>query len=401
MALAQESTSTVSQPTAWRDRYRFCRPLPLLVPAAVFLLIPVLMALNSRGLQHISELFCWTGPVVLFVVIPVLDWLIGENSDSPPAEAIESMESSGFYRWTLWAFVPLKFASVIAGAFLFVSTDLTFFGFEGTLSGPAKLGIAITTGIIGGLGINVGHELAHRQDRFDRWLARAAFAPTWYGHFPVAHNAGHHVRVATPEDHSSARLGESLWRFLPRSACGSLRLAWDLEARRMTRLGRRRWHISNEVVLSWAISLAFWAATLSVLSLRLLPFIVIQAVVGIALLESVNYLEHYGLLRQRTPSGRYEKCRAEHSWNSDYLVTNLLLLNLQRHSDHHANPARRYQSLRSSVEAPQLPFGYAVMMLIAWFPPLWRRVMDHRVIRHYGGDARRANLQPRRRLATL
>lgn len=387
------------QETTWKDRYRYFRPLPLLVPAIVFLLIPILIALNHAGLQHISELFCWTGPVLLYLIFPALDWLIGSDADSPPDDTIARLEASPFYRWTTWAFIPLQFASVIAGAFLFVSNDLTFFGFQGSLSIPAKIGIAISTGIVGGLGINVGHELAHRRDPLERWLAKAAFAPTCYGHFPIAHNRGHHVRVATPEDASSARLGEPLWKFLPRTVWGSLHLAWSLEAKRMRRLGRRTWHVSNEVIVGWLVSVAFWTAPLLVFGPRLLPFIVIQAFCGIALLESVNYIEHYGLLRQRTSNGRYERCAPEHSWNSDFLVTNFLLLNLQRHSDHHTNPDLRYQSLRSSAGAPQLPSGYALMMLIAWFPPIWRNVMDRRVLQHYGGDVRLANRQPRRRFA--
>jgi alkane 1-monooxygenase len=130
---------------------------------------------------------------------------------------------------------------------------------------------------------------------------------------------------------------------------------------------------------------------------RVVPFIVIQAVFGFSLLEVVNYIEHYGLLRRTLPSGRYERCRPEHSWNSNNVVSNLLLYHLERHSDHHANPTRRYQALRHFDEAPELPSGYALMMVLAWVPPLWRRVMDHRVLAHYDGDVTRANVDPRRR----
>ena len=127
------------------------------------------------------------------------------------------------------------------------------------------------------------------------------------------------------------------------------------------------------------------------------PYLIIQAVIGFAMLETVNYVEHYGLLRQRLPNGRYEKCAPRHSWNSDRLVTNVFLFHLQRHSDHHANPSRRYQTLRSFDEAPQLPAGYATMIVCAMIPPLWRRVMDHGVLAHYDGDITRANIAPRLR----
>jgi alkane 1-monooxygenase len=128
---------------------------------------------------------------------------------------------------------------------------------------------------------------------------------------------------------------------------------------------------------------------------------VIQAVVGFSLLEAVNYLEHYGLLRQKTENGRYERCSPAHSWNSDHIVTNIFLYHLQRHSDHHANPTRRYQTLRSFDGAPNLPSGYASMIVLAYFPPLWRKVMDPRVLAHYGGDVAKANLQPAKRQKLL
>ena len=139
------------------------------------------------------------------------------------------------------------------------------------------------------------------------------------------------------------------------------------------------------------------AVLIAVFGPALIPFVVIQAVFGFSLLESVNYLEHYGLLRQKTSSGRYERCMPEHSWNSDHLVTNLFLYHLQRHSDHHANPTRRYQTLRSIDGAPNLPSGYGSMIVLTYFPPLWRKVMDHRVLAHYDGDITRVNLDPRRR----
>jgi alkane 1-monooxygenase len=135
----------------------------------------------------------------------------------------------------------------------------------------------------------------------------------------------------------------------------------------------------------------------AVFGLRVLPFLLLQAVLGFPLLEVVNYLEHYGLLRQRRPDGRYERTRAEHSWNSNNVASNVLLYHLQRHSDHHANPTRRFQALRHFDEAPQLPTGYAGMILLALVPPLWRRVMDPRLLEHYEGEVTRANIHPRAR----
>ena len=251
--------------------------------------------------------------------------------------------------------------------------------------------------MIGGVGINTAHELGHKKDSLERWLSKITLAQTCYGHFYIEHNRGHHVRVATPEDPASARFGETFWGFLPRSVFGSLRSSWELEAQRLRRAGKGPWHSSNDVLNAWAMSVVFYGVLIAVFGVALVPYVVISAVFGFTLLETVNYLEHYGLLRQKTASGRYERCAPEHSWNSDHIVTNLFLYHLQRHSDHHANPTRRYQTLRSMDGAPNLPSGYASMVALTYFPPLWREVMDHRVLDHYDGDITRVNIDPRRR----
>lgn len=149
------------------------------------------------------------------------------------------------------------------------------------------------------------------------------------------------------------------------------------------------------------MSVVLFGALIAVFGPALIPFLIIQAVFGFSMLESVNYLEHYGLLRQKNENGRYERCSPQHSWNSDHLVTNLFLYHLQRHSDHHANPTRRYQTLRSMSEAPELPSGYATLIGVTYFPWVWRRMMDHRVIEHYDGDISRVNIDPRRRAKIL
>ena len=152
---------------------------------------------------------------------------------------------------------------------------------------------------------------------------------------------------------------------------------------------------------AWLMSVVFWAVLIAVFGPALLPFVVIQAVFGFSMLESVNYLEHYGLMRQKNSSGRYERCTPQHSWNSDHLVTNLFLYHLQRHSDHHANPTRRYQTLRHMDGAPELPSGYATLIGVTYFPWIWRRMMDHRVLEHYNGDITKVNIEPRRRAKIL
>ena len=216
----------------------------------------------------------------------------------------------------------------------------------------------------------------------------------FYGHFFVEHNRGHHVRVSTPEDPASSRFGESFWEFLPRTVLGSLKSAWHLEKQRLERQGKSVWHWRNDNLQAWGLSVLLWGALIVWLGWAVLPFLIIQSLFGFQLLEVVNYLEHYGLLRQKKENGRYERCSPEHSWNSNRRVTNIFLYQLQRHSDHHAYPTRSYQALRHFDESPQLPGGYASMILLAWIPPLWFRVMDHRVVAHHNGDMSRANIKP-------
>ena len=175
---------------------------------------------------------------------------------------------------------------------------------------------------------------------------------------------------------------------------GSLRSAWSIEKARLNRLGHAVWSPFNDNLQAWAMTLLLFGALTAWLGWVVLPFLLLQALYGASLLEVVNYLEHYGLLRQRTTSGRYERCQPEHSWNSNHLVTNLFLYQLQRHSDHHAHPTRRFQALRHFEQSPQLPAGYASMILLAYVPWLWFRVMDPKVVEHYQGDLSLANVHP-------
>jgi alkane 1-monooxygenase len=192
-------------------------------------------------------------------------------------------------------------------------------------------------------------------------------------------------------------LGESFWVFLPRTVLGSIASAWQLERSRLQRKGKPAMCLESDVINAWAMTALVFGVLLGVFGISILPWLLVQAVVGFSLLEVVNYIEHYGLARQKRADGRYEPCAPQHSWNSDSLASNVLLYHLQRHSDHHAYPSRRYQALRSYDEAPELPSGYGTMAVIALITPLWRRIMDPRVVAHYGGDASLANVHPSKR----
>jgi alkane 1-monooxygenase len=368
-----------ADPLEWRDPKRYAWLLGLVVPLLPFLAWGMVEATGAG-------VFWFLGPIVVFGAFPLFDLWRGLDPSSPPDEVIKRLEDDRYYRRCTYAFLPIQFAGLVLAAWLWS---------HGGLSTIDSIGLALTVAMVSGVAINTAHELGHKRDRLERWLSKVALAQSAYGHFYIEHNRGHHVRVATPEDPASARLGEGFWEFLPRTVFGSLRSAWGLERTRLARMGRRPWSARNDILNAWAMSVVLFGALALVFGVSILPYLVLQAVVGFSLLEIVNYLEHYGLLRQRREDGRYERTRPEHSWNSNNVASNVALYHLQRHSDHHANPTRRYQALRHVEEAPQLPSGYAGMILIALFPPLWRRVMDHRLLAHYGGDVERANIHPR------
>ena len=383
----------------WRDRKRHLWLMGLIAPTALFVMLPLIWALNQAGWHAAAQVPLWIGPGLLYVLLPILDLKFGPDGENPPDEMMEQLANDKYYRYCTYVYIPFQYASVILGAYLFTAKDLSWLGFEGGLAWWAKLGVALSVGVLGGVGINTAHEMGHKKENLERWLAKITLAQTFYGHFYIEHNRGHHVRVATPEDPASARFGENFWEFLPRTVWGALKSSLELEAQRIRRLGRSPWdprtYLKNDVLNAWLMSLVFFGVLIAVFGPALIPFVLIQGIYGFSLLESVNYLEHYGLLRQKTESGRYERCAPVHSWNSDHIVTNLFLYHLQRHSDHHANPTRRYQTLRSIDGAPNLPSGYATLIGLTYIPPLWRRMMDHRVIEHYDGDITKVNVHPR------
>lgn len=373
-------------PATWRDPKRYAWLLGLIVPLLPFI---------AWGLVELTGLgaFWYYGPFLVFVIFPLLDALVGMDAANPPDSIVKWLEQDRYYRWCTYAFIPLQYAGLVFACWLWA---------DGGLSTVDSIGLVLTMGMVSGIAINTAHELGHKRANLEKWLSKVALAQSGYGHFFIEHNRGHHVRVATPEDPASARLGESFWAFLPRTVSGSLSSAWGIERARLARGGHSAFSIHNDILQAWAMTVVLFAALTAVFGIVVLPYLLLQAVLGFCLLEVVNYLEHYGLRRQKKDDGRYERCRAEHSWNSNSVASNVLLYHLQRHSDHHANPTRRYQALRHVDEAPQLPTGYAGMIVLATVPPLWRRTMDRRLLDHYGGDVTRANIEPRaeRRLLT-
>jgi len=328
-----------------RHRFALAWVLPLMVGAAM-LASPLAAWATMFGIQ-----------VALALAETVPAW-----RHSPPAAPPTPGQ-----RFVLRAHVPLQAALLALGLWTVVTQSPGWAG---------VLGLALAAGgISGSQGITFAHELGHSRSRVDRVLAWLLMASVNYAHFMVEHYRGHHPRAATRDDPASARRGESLWRFLPRTLAGSWRSAWALEARQARTL-RRGWAGSP---LLWAtLAQAAWLGVLASLwGAPALAFWLLQSAYAVFLLETVNYIEHYGLQRAES-GGRREPFGLQHAWNADHLVTNCVIANLQRHSDHHMHAWKPFTALQP-LPGPQLPTGYAGCLFLASVPALWFRVMHPRL----------------------
>ena len=335
---------------------------------AYFIPLCVAIGLKGGGAWH------FTAVIAAFGLLPLLDHWVGVDRSNPTADDEERLRADKGFSFALLGYVPVQVALVLVGAWTAAHVPLT--GWE-------RLGLILSTGVAtGGIGITVSHELCHRPRSLERMASFTLLACVGYCHFCIEHVVGHHHRVATPEDPTSARLGESLYRFLPRTIIGSAVNVWRFEAERLRKRGIHLWSWRNRILWCWSAPGFIVGAIFVAVGPLGAWFFCAQSVVAIVLLESINYVEHYGLVRARLPNGRYEKVSPLHSWNADHLVSNLFLFKLQRHSDHHANPLRPYQILRHFAESPQLPYGYPTMVLLAMVPPLWRRTMGPLVATH-------------------
>ncbi|WP_410210165.1 alkane 1-monooxygenase [Aquirhabdus sp.] len=328
------------------------------------------------------------GPIMLHGVIPFIDKMVGADAENHPEEAIKQLEQDPYYMRIVKAYIPLQYLTTIVGAYAASR--------KGTpLIDQIVLGMSV--GAVNGIALNTAHELSHKSEKTYHYLSHLALLPTGYIHFRIEHPYGHHKRVATPEDPASSQMGESFWQFWPRTVIGSFKSAIEIETTRLKRRGKGWWSLDNELLQGWAMAGAFHATMIAVFGRRVIPFMATQAVYGFTLFEVINYLEHYGLKRQKLDNGKYERTMPEHSWNNNSMVTNLFLYQLQRHSDHHAFPTRSFQALRHFEDVPQLPAGYASLLLPAIIPSWWFKLMDQRVVDNYKGDLNKANVHVKAR----
>jgi len=352
--------------------------------APVVPMVGVLLFFATNG----NPLTAWFPLLYTFVLVPLLDHVFGEDTHNPPEEVVPLMAQDNYYRWLLYVGIVLLFIDFFGVAWFIGTHPLPWW---------AYLALTLGTGFGSADAILIGHELGHKASRADRTAAQIVNGLVGYGHFCIEHNRGHHVQVATPEDCVSARMGESIYRFVLREIPGAFRRGWRLEKERLAKLGKGTWSLHNEVLQSWLLTLTIGGALLTIFGWVLLPFLIVHHLYAWYGLTQANYVEHYGLLRQKLPGGRYELPEPRHSWNTNHIYSNLVSFHLQRHSDHHANALRPYQSLRSFDDLPRLPSGYPGSFGLAAIPWLWFRVMDPKLMQWAEGDITRINVDPKRK----
>lgn len=326
-----------------------------------------LISFTSHGLR------CYSPLIYAWIVIPLLELMIRPDSSNLDEAEEEMAKRDRTYDFILYFIVLLQVPTLFYFLYHIKDPGVTLVDRIGRIGSMGLL--------CGTFGINIGHELGHRVNRFEQWLAKLSLMTSLYMHFFIEHNKGHHKNVATPEDPSSARYGEMIYTFWFRTIVYSYISAWKIANQEMRKRGKSIWHWKNEMIQAHVIQLLFIGLIYYLFGLMVLGYFLIAALIGILLLETVNYIEHYGLSRKPTGEGKYERAMPQHSWNSNHIIGRLMLFELSRHSDHHYLASRKYQVLRHHDDAPQMPTGYPGMMILSLFPPIWFTVMNNR-IRH-------------------
>jgi alkane 1-monooxygenase len=335
------------------------RPLRYITP--YFLYVLAFLAFTTTGI------YCWVPLIYLFFLIPLVELLIKPDSENLTETQEEEAKSNPIFDFVLWLTVPLQ----IGALYLFLTSLDASLTFLDTAGRVVAMGL-----LCGTFGINAAHELGHRVNKFEQFLAKVLLLTSLYMHFFIEHNKGHHKHVATPEDPSTAFYKQHLYAFWIQTFIGTQKKAWQIAT------AEAKSTIFNEMALFQLIQFVLVGLIYYFLGGFVLVCFLVAAFIGAALLETVNYIEHYGLQRDFAKT-TYERVKPAHSWNSNHLMGRLTLFELSRHSDHHYLASRKYQILRHLEEAPQMPTGYPGMILLALFPPVWFKVM-HRQMDRFG-----------------
>ena len=327
--------------------------------------ISVYISLISTGIWTYSAVF------YVFLIIPFLDLILGEEKDNLPDESVASIQNKWIFDVMLYLNIPIVFGLLFV-AFSSIETN--------DYSTLETIGIAISTGVLLATnGINVAHELGHRSSYLARFSSKLLYMPCLYMHFYIEHNFGHHLNVATPDDGATARINQSVYSFWFTSITKQYLDAWKRQKIILETQKKSFFSLKNDMIFYHLIQPLYLLSIYYIFSFEVMIFAIVVGIISILFLECINYIEHYGLQRQKLASGRYERVKPHHSWNSNFQIGRITLYELTRHSDHHFKSSKKYQILDNHEECPTLPMGYPSSILLSFIPPLWFRVMNPKV----------------------
>jgi len=335
--------------------------------AALSIPLVALVGISIRGY------FSFLTPFFAFVMIPFLELIFPVDNKNISEEESKNNLKNKLFDWLLYINLPIVYGLLAYALYIVTSINLETYEFIGLLF---SVGIVLAVN-----GINVAHELGHRQNTNERFLGKALLLPALYMHFYIEHNFGHHLHAATKEDPATAGYNQTVYSFWFTSIFRQYISAWNIQKKLLKNNGCAFISFKNDMVWYTILQVIYLFAIYYFLGYTAFIFVLLSAIVGFVLLETVNYIEHYGLLRLKTDSGRYERVKEIHSWNSNHIIGRIVLYELTRHSDHHYKTSKKYQILDCHEESPQMPYGYPTSMVLAMFPPLWFRVMNKRVPR--------------------
>ena len=320
---------------------------------------------------YFGGFWSYAGVVFAFGILPLLELIFPTDEKNYTEIEIENKLKNHFFDLLLYLNV-----FIVYGILFFVLHKISTI----QISLPEIIGTILSLGIVlGSNGINVAHELGHREKLYERILGKLLLIPSHYTHFFIEHNHGHHLHVSTPEDPSTARYNQSLYTFWIQTVFGTYTKAWQIQKKLNQMENRSIFSVKNDmfwftiIQISYLISIYYFFGRIGFL------VALFAGVVGFLLLETINYIEHYGLKRNLLPSGRYERVSEKHSWNSNHVLGRIMLYELTRHSDHHYKSQKKYQILEYHDVSPQMPFGYPTSMVLSFFPPIWFAVMNKRI----------------------
>ena len=313
--------------------------------------------------------------VFTFVFIPFLEIIVRKSDEKYTDEEKKNRNLDPFFDLLLYLNIPIVF-----GIFFFSLEKLAV-----SSSVYDIIGIILSASIVMATnGINVGHELGHRKSLIARTCSKLLYLPCQYMHFYIEHNFGHHINVATPEDPATARYKQTVYSFWITSVIRTYVSAWEIQLKLLKVSKRSFFSIKNDMIFYTLFQLSFLVFIYYNFGLYLTLLSIVMSIVSFLFLETINYVEHYGLLRKKEPSGRYERVKPHHSWNSNHTIGRIVLYELTRHSDHHFKSSKKYQVLESLDECPHLPHGYPTSILLSLIPPLWFSIMNPLVRTHMG-----------------